>query len=593
MKDKLKEYVELLFAGAEKNEKNLDLKEELLGNLYDKYDDFIAAGMSEDEAYRRSISGIGNIDELFEKAHSENKSSKQEDTAPMPKVPLYSDSESAKKKKLQPILTSISIALYILCVVPTIIFENNIGVVLMFLIIAFATAMIIYTSSTKPVLVSAQLSDDERKLFAKNRSSASFFRALSVALYILCVTPLILHDSLITLVLMFVIIAAATVILILIPNIFPTKFDSEPQFPDGSDKSVKSESKEPLSPLKMFFKIISGLLWAIVVAIYLAISFYTGKWWITWVIFPIAGMISGIVSGIFNLVSSKKIAGSIVKISICSILLFSVIPMLVFGIKGDIGEFSFISGNSDFYTESDDTSYTCGEFSVAPDMITDMDIYWISGNVKIERWEEDHIYVYESSDSELSEDKKMRVKYEHGTLTVKFSQEQKFGVFSFDNAQSKQLVILLPKYFEMNSLDLEVVSADIKLDKLIAKEADISAVSGKLSAQDCVIGDISAEAVSGDITIVGVFDKIDFQTVSGKVNSTFMNSPRDISIECVSGNATLTFPEDIAGFTLDSDSVSGKLTINRPTSNVKGRYVFGDGSTKIDLESVSGNVVVN
>ena len=69
MKLKLKEYMDALFADAENrahgNPRVTELKEEMLQDLSDKYDDLVAAGRSPESAYQLAISGIGDIDELL------------------------------------------------------------------------------------------------------------------------------------------------------------------------------------------------------------------------------------------------------------------------------------------------------------------------------------------------------------------------------------------------------------------------------------------------------------------------------------------------------------------------------------------------
>jgi imidazoleglycerol phosphate synthase glutamine amidotransferase subunit HisH len=65
MYDKLRSYVENLFAPAPKTKKANELKEEFIANLSEKYRDLVASGKSEEEAYHTVISGIGDIDELI------------------------------------------------------------------------------------------------------------------------------------------------------------------------------------------------------------------------------------------------------------------------------------------------------------------------------------------------------------------------------------------------------------------------------------------------------------------------------------------------------------------------------------------------
>ena len=62
MREQLIQYVELLFAGAENAD---DIRQEILQNTLDRYDDLVSQGKSPEAAYRLAISGIGDIREIF------------------------------------------------------------------------------------------------------------------------------------------------------------------------------------------------------------------------------------------------------------------------------------------------------------------------------------------------------------------------------------------------------------------------------------------------------------------------------------------------------------------------------------------------
>ena len=61
MRERLAAYVDLLFAGNPEAE---DVKQEILQNTLDKYDDLVAGGRSPEAAYSLAISGIGDLSEL-------------------------------------------------------------------------------------------------------------------------------------------------------------------------------------------------------------------------------------------------------------------------------------------------------------------------------------------------------------------------------------------------------------------------------------------------------------------------------------------------------------------------------------------------
>lgn len=131
---KIKEYVEELFENAPKNKKSMEFKEELLANLLEKYNDSVESGMEKEVAYNKVIGSIGNVEDLFG----------EEDVITQTKQSI------SRKKHARNI--AIAVMLYILSPVCVIIFDNfgneEFGVILMFVFIAAATGLIIYTNMT-------------------------------------------------------------------------------------------------------------------------------------------------------------------------------------------------------------------------------------------------------------------------------------------------------------------------------------------------------------------------------------------------------------------------------------------------------------
>jgi hypothetical protein len=65
MDNKLKAYVDNLFKDAPATAKAYEVKEEILQNLKDKYNDLITEGKNKDEAYKIALESIGDLSELF------------------------------------------------------------------------------------------------------------------------------------------------------------------------------------------------------------------------------------------------------------------------------------------------------------------------------------------------------------------------------------------------------------------------------------------------------------------------------------------------------------------------------------------------
>ena len=107
-------------------------------------------------------------------------------------------------------------------------------------------------------------------------------RAIAVGLYILCPLPLIVLSELgmdtFGLCGLLCFVAVATVLMIL-----------------GAKKQDSPEKEDADEPKSEMGKSVSSLIWAIGLAVYLILSFLTGAWHITWVIFPILGAVNALV----------------------------------------------------------------------------------------------------------------------------------------------------------------------------------------------------------------------------------------------------------------------------------------------------------
>lgn len=242
MKTKIKEYLDTVFADAECRASDparlRELKEEMLGDLYDKYDHMIAGGKTPSAAYNTVIAGVGDITELLDSVAGPA-SRAEEREAPPSAPPLTPEEREALRKKQErgALLTSVAIAMYILCWLPLVILSellgdlgHVIGLPVMFLMIAGATAMIVYGGMTKVKVAEAK----------KGRAGTQ----------------------------------------------------------DGDDDEDDDHDDEPRSPV---YKAISGALWALTLVAYFVISKLTGAWHVTWLIFLMATALDNVIKAIFDL----------------------------------------------------------------------------------------------------------------------------------------------------------------------------------------------------------------------------------------------------------------------------------------------------
>ncbi len=214
MREKLAQYVSLLFAGTTDCD---DVRQEILQNTLDRYDDLIAQGKTPEAAYRLAIAGIGDIQEILNGGYSPSASGEPY----RPEDPLGEGDSYVKK-----ILRSVAIALFILCPVP----------------------VLVLTECNLPILG-------------------------------VCGT--------------LTFVAAATVLIIL-----GKKSKTEPH------REARQEYTQT-TPTAELRKSIKNLISAVGLALYFIISFASGAWYITWVIFLLIPAIQGLAVACLDLFGGK------------------------------------------------------------------------------------------------------------------------------------------------------------------------------------------------------------------------------------------------------------------------------------------------
>ena len=208
MNEKLRNYIDTLFANAPTTVRAVELKEEMFQNLTDKYNDLIAQGKSEESAFNIAVASIGDVDSLIAGLSGKGTSV-----------------ESEKSRRRSALITAIAVALYITCPVPVIVLGSNFGIMLLFVFVALATGLLIYNSVTREKYVKAD-------------------------------------DTMVE------------------------------EFKEWKQNSRKKDQAVGA---------IIGSMWLIAVCVYMVVSFATGAWHITWIIFLIAAAVSSIIRGAFML----------------------------------------------------------------------------------------------------------------------------------------------------------------------------------------------------------------------------------------------------------------------------------------------------
>lgn len=219
------------------------------------------------------------------------------------------------------------------------------------------------------------------------------------------------------------------------------------------------------------------------------------------------------------------------------------------------------------YSYEDSDKYTKGGATLEA-AIKNIEIDWVSGDVKILKHSENTISFSETSNKNTNDNNSMYYYLEEDTLHIKFA---KSGEFQFSNLQ-KELTVELPQ-------------------SLLLDEADIDVVSANLTIEDTNVNKIDLDTVSGDIVVKSsAIEDFDINSVSGSINLITSKCPQKGKFNSMSGSINFELPQD-AGYEMKFTTVSGNYNSNEISTKVDGNtYTVGEGEAKYEVNTVSGNV---
>lgn len=179
MNEKLRKYIEDSFAGAPNIKRTVELKEELIQNLTDKYNDLLAEGKTPEAAYNISVASVGDLSGLIEDLKKECMTADH-------------SAERADRSRSAKFVTA-AVMLYILSI-PVIIMSTEAfgeiqGVTLFFVMIALATGLLIYNGMTRTSYKRKDdtLAEEFREWKSGNSDRIRARKAVSSAMWMLIV----------------------------------------------------------------------------------------------------------------------------------------------------------------------------------------------------------------------------------------------------------------------------------------------------------------------------------------------------------------------------------------------------------------------
>jgi len=242
----------------------------------------------------------------------------------------------------------------------------------------------------------------------------------------------------------------------------------------------------------------------------------------------------------------------------------------------------------------DESGYEIGEGSIVADSITGIDLDWIDGEVEIVSCQDTFASISERADAELPDSAKVHWRVsEDGTLQIKYRKSSWFFGIGSSN-RNKRLTVRIPEKFldSMDSIRVEVVSADVTVSDLRAKSFSCESASGSIGVKNCSFEGFFAESVSGSLLAEGLIAReIDAESVSGAIDLTLPTLPERLEASATSGDVVLRMPKD-ASFTMEWETASGSLAYDFLLTKSGERYLCGNGEKSLEIETVSGDLTL-
>ena len=254
-------------------------------------------------------------------------------------------------------------------------------------------------------------------------------------------------------------------------------------------------------------------------------------------------------------------------------------------------EVSPISADSAEHHENEENHDYASSAQRTSGKIDELSIDWAYGSITIQPGDTDEILYEETGDFDSAN--AMVAKVSGSKLTIQYCKDGSFlkGGFSFGGSLHKDLTITVPRDWVCRELEIDVASADLDIRDLTIQEFDFDGASGSCTLTDCAVGEMSLDTASGDITFSGTLDALDCDSASAKLQLELRNTPRSIDMDTASGSLTMVLPED-CGFTVSLDALSGRFSSDFATTTQNGHHIYGDGSCKINVSSMSGGVTI-
>lgn len=242
-----------------------------------------------------------------------------------------------------------------------------------------------------------------------------------------------------------------------------------------------------------------------------------------------------------------------------------------------------------------DSEYSVGNGTVAAS-VTDLSVEWVAGSVTVVPSEGDDIVITEDYGGD-DERLRLRWRVKDGELSVKYCAPVLLR--RRKEAVAKDLKLEIPAVLleAMDTVTINSVSCDVSYTGN-ADDLELDAVDGKLTVSGD-IGELNVESVNGALIFRGGVRRADVECLKADVTM-YLDMAANLSFEQMSGDVTLYLSEEITGFSVEHDSLSGRVetvgfeNVTRHTDAVywgdKSLRIGADGmETQLKIEKLTEN----
>lgn len=322
----IKNYLDNMFAGLPKTARVTDLKNNILSNMEEKYNELKHQGKSENEAIGIVISEFGNIEELI----NELGIRRDETIANQPIVTKEEVEAYQAMKKSVGLRVAIGVFLCILSpaflILTSCMIEDGYilksyngdaglpGIIGLFVMITIAVGIFISTGMQferykyieEGVQIPGSMETELRKRY--DRFLPSFYLCVILGVCFIILSPIsifissLMNDSYGRYgVVILLLIVACAVTLFIYPGTIKESYDRLLKTGDYSVNRVTKSKKED-----KVIGAIAAIVWPLAGGIYLICGFIYDLWDKAWIVFPITGILFGMFCAAYSILTDKK-----------------------------------------------------------------------------------------------------------------------------------------------------------------------------------------------------------------------------------------------------------------------------------------------